>query len=123
KKYTSDHEWISVDNGVGTFGITDHAQKLLGDIVFVETPQVGDNIKQGENVGAIESVKAASDIYSPVSGEIVDVNVALGDDPTITNTSPEEEGWIAKIKMSDESELDELLDESAYKALCEGEDH
>jgi glycine cleavage system H protein len=109
KKYTSDHEWISVENGVGTFGITDFAQRALGDVVFVETPAVGDVVdKEGkvhcyikqkgiymcilDQVGAIESVKAASDIYSPVSGEIVNVNDALSDEPSLINSSPEEEG-------------------------------
>ncbi|KAI9468428.1 MAG: glycine cleavage system H protein [Benjaminiella poitrasii] len=117
KKYTLDHEWISVDNGVGTFGITDYAQKSLGDIVYVETPAVA-------AVGAIESVKAASDVYPPVSGEIVDVNEALSSDPTLINSSPEEEGWLAKIKLSNESELDGLMDEKAYEAHCEAsEDH
>ncbi|KAF1798667.1 glycine cleavage H-protein-domain-containing protein [Mucor lusitanicus] len=124
KKYTSDHEWISVDNGVGTFGITDFAQKALGDVVFVETPAVGDVVEKEEQVGAIESVKAASDIYSPVSGEIVNVNEALSDEPSLINSSPEEDGWLAKIKISNESELDGLMDESAYQAHCDAaEDH
>ncbi|KAG2205619.1 hypothetical protein INT46_003446 [Mucor plumbeus] len=124
KKYTSDHEWISVDNGVGTFGITDFAQKALGDVVFVETPAVGDAVSEGEQVGAIESVKAASDIYSPVSGEVINVNEALSDEPSLINSSPEEEGWLAQIKISNESELEALMDADAYKAHCDAaEDH
>ncbi|KAG2237584.1 glycine cleavage system H protein [Thamnidium elegans] len=117
KKYTSDHEWISVDNGVGTFGVTDYAQSALGDVVFVETPAVGDVVAAEEQVGAIESVKAASDIYSPVSGEVVDVNEALSDEPSLINSSPEDEGWLAKVKLSDASELDGLMDEKAYQEL------
>ncbi|KAG2204702.1 glycine cleavage system H protein [Mucor mucedo] len=124
KKYTSDHEWISVDNGVGTFGITDYAQKALGDVVFVETPAVGDVVAAEDQVGAIESVKAASDIYSPVSGEVVNVNEALSDEPSLINTSPEDEGWLAKIKMSNTAELDNLMDEKAYAAHCDAaEEH
>ncbi|GAA5800944.1 glycine cleavage system H protein [Helicostylum pulchrum] len=124
KKYTSDHEWISVDNGVGTFGVTDYAQSALGDVVFVETPAVGDVVAAEEQVGAIESVKAASDIYSPVSGEVVDVNEALSDEPSLINSSPEDEGWLAKVKLSDASELEGLMDEKAYKELVNAaEDH
>ncbi|CAO3635107.1 unnamed protein product [Mucor hiemalis] len=124
KKYTSDHEWISVDNGVGTFGITDFAQRALGDVVYVETPAVGDVVESGDQVGAIESVKAASDIYSPVSGEVVNVNEALGDEPSLINSSPEEDGWLAKIKVSNPSELDALMDEAAYEAHCDSaEEH
>ncbi|KAI8875264.1 glycine cleavage system H protein [Backusella circina FSU 941] len=124
KKYTLDHEWISIDNGVGTFGITDYAQQSLGDVVFVETPAVGDVVAKQESVGAIESVKAASEIFSPVSGEVVSVNEQLGDEPNLLNSSPEEDGWLAKIKISDASELEDLLDEKAYEAHCaSGEDH
>ncbi|KAI7902892.1 glycine cleavage H-protein-domain-containing protein [Cokeromyces recurvatus] len=122
KKYTLDHEWISVDNGVGTFGITDYAQKALGDVVFVETPTVGQTVEKQEQVGAIESVKAASDIYSPVSGEVLDVNDELSNEPSLINSSPEENGWLAKIKLSNESELDDLMDEKAYIAHCEADD-
>ncbi|KAI8979255.1 glycine cleavage system H-protein [Mycotypha africana] len=124
KKYTADHEWISVENGVGTFGITDFAQKALGDVVFVETPAVGDEVKKEDQVGAIESVKAASDIYSPVSGKITDVNEQLSDEPSLINSSPEQDGWLAKIEISDNSELEGLMDEAAYAAHCEAaEEH
>ncbi|KAI8879894.1 glycine cleavage system H protein [Backusella circina FSU 941] len=124
KKYTLDHEWISIDNGVGTFGITDYAQKSLGDVVFVETPAVGDVVAKQDSVGAIESVKAASEIFSPVSGEVVAVNEQLGDEPSLINESPEGEGWLAQIKISDESELADLMDEKAYEAHCSSaEDH
>ncbi|KAI8375539.1 glycine cleavage system H protein [Blakeslea trispora] len=123
KRFTEDHEWISVENGVGTFGITDHAQASLGDIVFVEIPGIGDKVKKQDQIGAIESVKAASDIYSPVSGEIEAVNSEVVDDPSLINNSAEEEGWLAKIKLSDESELEGLLDETAYKAFIESNEH
>ncbi|KAI8099415.1 glycine cleavage system H protein [Halteromyces radiatus] len=123
KKYTAEHEWISVENGVGTIGITDHAQSALGDVVFVETPAVGDNVEKNDAIGAVESVKAASDVCSPVSGEVIDVNGALGDDPTLINASPEEEGWMAKIKISNPEELDTLMDATAYAAHCDAEEH
>ncbi|ORX43696.1 glycine dehydrogenase [Hesseltinella vesiculosa] len=123
KKYTSDHEWISVENGVGTIGITDYAQKALGDVVFVESPAVGDNVEKQDQIGAVESVKAASDIYSPVSGEVVDVNEALADEPSLINTAPESDGWLAKIKIENPADLDELMDEAAYTAHCDSADH
>ncbi|CAO3592440.1 glycine cleavage system H protein [Absidia repens] len=124
KKYTSDHEWISIDNGVGTIGITDHAQKALGDVVFVETPTVGDEVAREAQIGVVESVKAASDIYSPVTGEVVDVNEALADEPSLINNSPEEDGWLAKIKLANTDELEGLMDEKAYAAHCDAdEDH
>ncbi|KAI8327287.1 glycine cleavage system H protein [Choanephora cucurbitarum] len=119
KRFTEEHEWISVENGVGTFGITSHAQSSLGDIVFVEVPGIGDEVKRGAEIGAIESVKAASEIYSPVSGVIEAVNSEVVDDPALINSSPEDKGWLAKIKLSDESELEGLLDEAAYKAFIE----
>ncbi|KAI8065855.1 glycine cleavage system H protein [Gongronella butleri] len=123
KKYTSDHEWISVDGGVGTIGITDYAQKALGDVVFVESPTVGDKVEKQDQIGAVESVKAASDIYSPVTGEVVDVNEALADEPSLINSDPENDGWLAKIKLDNEAELDCLMDEAAYTAHCEAEEH
>ncbi|KAI8097246.1 glycine cleavage system H protein [Halteromyces radiatus] len=119
KKYTKDHEWVSVYHGVGTVGVTDYAQKALGDIVFVETPVTGDSVSEGEQIGAIESVKAASDIYAPVSGKVVDVNGTLSDEPTLINTNPEDKGWLFKVKLSNESELDSLLDKAAYDKLVE----
>ncbi|KAI9304254.1 glycine cleavage system H protein [Cunninghamella echinulata] len=123
KHYTKEHEWISVENDIGTIGITDHAQKQLGDVVFVEVNPVGEKTDQGGQIGAVESVKAASDIYSPVTGEIVDANQALIDDPTLINTSPEDEGWLAKIKISNPDELEGLMDESAYATFAAEEEH
>ncbi|WP_028471417.1 glycine cleavage system protein GcvH [Neptunomonas japonica] len=116
-KYTASHEWI-LDNGDGTvtIGITDHAQELLGDVVFVEVPEVGRAVEKGEEFSLVESVKAASDIYSPVTGEVVAVNELLEDSPETINESAFEDGWIAKVKLSDTSELDDMLDAVAYEA-------
>jgi glycine cleavage system H protein len=119
-KYTDDHEWITVDGDVVTVGITDYAQKALGDIVFVETPEVGDELSAGDEAGVVESVKAASEIYAPLSGEIVASNDDLEDEPSKVNTDPTTDGWMFKMKLSDPSELDGLLDADAYKALLEG---
>jgi glycine cleavage system H protein len=116
-KYTEDHEYIRVDGDVATIGITDFAQSQLGDVVFVELPEVGASFEQGEDAAVVESVKAASEIYAPVSGEIVEVNTSLEDEPTGVNSDPMGNGWFMKIKMSKTSELDELMDEDAYKAL------
>lgn len=116
-KYTEDHEWVSVDGDVGTIGITDHAQEQLGDIVFVELPDVGNTVAKGDEAGVVESVKAASEIYAPISGEIVEVNAALADAPATANTDPTGQGWFFKIKLSDPSELDGLMDEGAYKTF------
>ncbi|KAI8928832.1 glycine cleavage system H protein [Entophlyctis helioformis] len=116
RRYTPEHEWVSVSNGVGTVGITDYAQKALGDVVFVEVPSVGAVLKRKEIISAVESVKAASDVYAPVGGEVVEVNTKLGDEPSLINTSPYEEGWIAKIKVADETQLDGLLSEEQYAA-------
>ena len=115
-KYASSHEWARDDgNGIYTVGITEHAQGLLGDMVFVELPEVGDAVTQGDDCAVAESVKAASDIYAPLSGEIVEVNEALADSPELVNSSPYEEGWMFKIKLSDEAELAALLDAEGYK--------
>ncbi|KAI9497911.1 glycine cleavage system H protein, partial [Zychaea mexicana] len=122
KKYTDDHEWISIEGDVGTIGITDYAQKALGDVVFVETPAVGDAVEKKDQIGAVESVKAASDIYTPITGEVVNVNEALADEPSLINTSPEEDGWLAKIKLSNPEELEGLMDEKAYADLCAAEE-
>jgi len=119
-KYTEDHEWITVDGDVATVGITDYAQKSLGDIVFVETPEVGSDVSAGDEAGVVESVKAASEIYVPLSGEVVGANEDLEAEPSKVNTDPTTEGWMFKIKMSDPSELDGLMDEDAYKAHVEG---
>ena len=115
------HEW-AVDNGDGTatVGISDYAASALGDAVFCDLPEIGDEVTPGENFGLVESVKAASDIYSPVTGEVVEVNEALEDSPELLNEDPTGEGWIVKFKMADSSELDELMDESEYEKFIEG---
>ncbi|MBO6946497.1 MAG: glycine cleavage system protein GcvH [Rhodospirillales bacterium] len=114
-KYTKDHEWIDIDGDVGTVGITDHAQEQLGELVYVEVPEVGANLEQGDEACVVESVKAASEVYAPCSGEIVEVNEDLADAPTTVNEHAEGDGWLFKIKISDMSELDEFMDEAAYK--------
>jgi glycine cleavage system H protein len=116
-KYSKSHEWVR-DEGDGTVvvGITDHAQEQLGDLVFVEPPEAGDTVTAGEACAVVESVKAASDIYAPVSGEVVEGNQALGDSPEAINEDPYGEGWIMRIRLSDASELDGLLDADAYRA-------
>lgn len=123
-KYLSSHEWVRVEgDGTATIGITDHAQDLLGDVVFVELPEVGAEIHAGEEAGVVESVKAASDIFSPVSGEVLAVNEALEESPDLVNNEPYEDGWFFKVKLTDESDLEPLLDADAYSAACEAEDH
>ena len=114
--YTEDHEWITVDGDVATVGITDHAQEQLGDLVFIELPETGNSVAKGEDAVVVESVKAASDVYSPVSGEIVEVNQAVSDDPTLVNNAAQGDGWLFKLKISNTAELDGLLDEEGYKA-------
>jgi len=117
RKYAKSHEW-ALDNGDGTvtIGITDHAQELLGDVVFVELPEIGAQVEAGAEFSLVESVKAASDIYAPVSGEVIAVNEALEDAPESVNEDPFEGAWIAKVKMSDASQLDNLLDASSYES-------
>ena len=116
-KYTNEHEWIRVDGDVGTIGITNYAQEQLGDVVFVDVPQVGRNVTKGESIAVVESVKAASDIFAPVSGEIVEANGALTDSPGDVNAEPMGKGWFFKIKLSDKGELAGLMDEAAYTAF------
>lgn len=119
-KYASSHEWLRADgDGVYTVGITEHAQELLGDMVFVELPEVGDAVTQGDDCAVAESVKAASDIYAPVSGEIVAVNDVLSDSPELVNSSPYEDGWLFKIKLADEAELSALLDAAGYQGVID----
>ncbi len=118
--FTKDHEWISVEGDVGTVGITDYAQSQLGDIVFVDLPEVGKVLGVGDEAAVVESVKAASEIYAPVSGEIVAVNGELAGSPVLVNEKAETDGWFVKIKLSDPSELDALMDAAAYKAFVEG---
>ncbi len=119
-KYSEDHEWIKMDGDVGTVGITDYAQKALGDVVFVELPPAGDSFAKGDEVAVVESVKAASEIYAPVTGEIVEINGTLEDAPETVNSSPMDNAWFFKIKLSDMSELDGMLSEEDYNAFVEG---
>ena len=115
KKFTEDHEWIAVDGGIGTIGITDFAQDALGDIVFIELPEVGRVLAVGDEAATIESVKAAGDVKNPVAGEVVEVNQKLVDEPSPLNSSPEADGWVYKVKLANPSELDSLMDEAAYR--------
>jgi len=115
--YTDDHEWISQDKGSAIVGITHHAQDALGDVVFVELPEVGKAFAQGDVTGVVESVKAAADVYMPVTGVITEVNEALRDNPSLANTDPLGEGWFFKVRLSDPGQLTALMDEAAYKAL------
>ncbi len=119
--YTKEHEWISVDGEVGTVGITKHAAEQLGDIVFVELPEVGAQLEQGGEAGVVESVKAASDMYAPVSGEVVEVNEELEGEPGKVNEDPEGAGWFFKVKLSNPDELNELMDKAAYEAFVASE--
>ena len=120
-KYTSEHEWARIDGDLATIGITDHAQQELGDITFVEVPEVGGTLKQNEVFGTIESVKAASDLYAPLSGTITEVNPDLEESPEVINESPYEKGWILKIKMSDKSEEDALMSAGDYEKVVEAD--
>jgi glycine cleavage system H protein len=115
--FTEDHEWISVADGVGTVGITDFAQGQLGDIVFVEVPEVGATLDKGGDAAVVESVKAASEVYTPISGEVVEVNAALPDAPGTVNEDPMGEGWFFKVKIANAGELDDLMDQAAYDAF------
>jgi glycine cleavage system H protein len=116
-KYTQEHEWIRVEGDVGTIGITNYAQEQLGDVVFVDLPQAGRKVAKGEACAVVESVKAASDIYAPVSGEISEANAALGDSPGDVNAEPMGKGWFFKLKFADKGELTGLMDEAAYAAF------
>jgi glycine cleavage system H protein len=116
-KYSQEHEWISVEGDLGTIGITPYAQEQLGDVVFVELPQAGRKVAKGEACAVVESVKAASDIYAPVSGEVTEANPALADTPGDVNAEPMGKGWFFKLRLSNKSELDGLMDEAAYAAF------
>lgn len=116
-RFTKEHEYIRVENDIGTIGITDFAQNLLGDIIFVQVPIIGNILTRGADAAVVESVKAASDIYTPVSGEIVEVNATLQEVPGTVNEDPLGKGWVLKIKLSDRTELDSLMDEAAYQAF------
>jgi glycine cleavage system H protein len=115
--FTEDHEWIDVDGAIGTVGITDYAQSQLGDIVFVDVPAEGRQLSKGDEAAVVESVKAASDVYTPVSGTVLEGNAALADQPDLVNSDADGEGWFFRITLSDESELEELMDEGAYEAF------
>jgi len=117
--FTQDHEWIDVDGDVGTVGITDYAQGQLGDITFVELPAEGATVGKGDAVSVVDSVKAASDVYSPVSGTVAAANAALADEPELVNTDAEKSGWLFRVTLGDPAELDALMDETAYKAFVE----
>jgi glycine cleavage system H protein len=119
-RYSSDHEWVSRDGDVVRIGITDYAQDALGDVVFVQVPTVGAEVKAGDSFGEIESTKSVSDVYAPVSGTVVEVNEALADGPQALNEDPYGDGWICTIRMNDPAEFDALLDPSGYQALVEG---
>jgi glycine cleavage system H protein len=119
--YTEEHEWISVEGDSATVGITDFAQGQLGDIVFVEVPSAGKKVAKGDEAAVVESVKAASDVYAPVSGEVTEGNEALADEPSLVNSDPEGAGWFFKLRLSDPSELDGLMDAGAYKSFCDSQ--
>lgn len=116
-KYTKDHEWVSIDGDVATVGITDHAQSALGDVVFVEVPEIGRKVAQKEAVAVVESVKAASEVYAPISGEVVGANADLAASPALVNEDPQGAAWFFKLKIGNRSELDALLDKAGYDAF------
>ena len=116
-KYSKEHEWISVEGDVGTVGISQYAQEQLGDVVFVDVPQAGRTVAKGESVAVVESVKAASDIYSPAAGAVIEANAALADSPGDVNADPMGKGWFFKLKLSNKADLDELMDQAAYDAF------
>ena len=119
-KYSKDHEWVRVEGDVGTVGISDYAQEQLGDVVYVELPEVGRTVAQNEEAAVVESVKAASEVYAPVSGEVVEANQALEDDPSLVNSDPTGEGWFLKLRLSAPGELDGLMDDAAYADYIAG---
>ena len=119
-RYSKDHEWVKIDGDTATVGITHYAQEQLGDMVFVELPEVGKKIEQGKEMATVESVKAASEVYAPISGEVVEVNSALTDAPATVNAEAQGKGWFAKLKIADKGQLAALMDEAAYKKFVEG---
>ena len=121
KKYSKEHEWIQMNEDIATIGITNHAQESLGDIVYIELPQIGKKVELGNEVSVIESVKAASDIYSPLDGEIIEVNTSLNDNAALVNQDPENEGWIFKLKVGDKKQLDSLMSLSDYETFIKQE--
>ena len=122
-KYAKSHEYVHFEDGVGTIGITDYAQSSLGDVVFVELPQVGSVFDAGDELGSIESVKAVSELFAPVSGEVVEINETLADKPELVNTDPYGDGWMIRIRVSDATELDDLMNAEEYEEYCETESH
>ena len=117
--FTDEHEWIDVDGDIATVGITDFAQGQLGDIVFVELPEAGAEVAKGKDAAVVESVKAASDVYAPITGTVTEANPALEEDPSLVNTAPESDGWFFKLTIADKGELDGLMDDKAYKSFCD----
>jgi glycine cleavage system H protein len=122
-RYTNEHEWVKVEDGVATLGVTDFAQKELGEVVFVELPEVGHVFDAGDEIGTIESVKAVAEIYTPLAGEIVEVNEALKDDPELVNEDPHADGWLVKVKFSASSDVDDLMDAEAYEEFTQQGKH
>lgn len=118
-RYSEEHEWVLVEGDIATIGISDFAQQQLGDVVFVELPEVGRTVARGAEIAVVESVKAASEIYAPITGEVVEVNEALSDEPAMVNQSPEDDGWFFKIRLSDAAEVAELMDAAAYKTFTD----
>ena len=118
-RYSEEHEWVSVDGEIATVGISDFAQQQLGDVVFVELPDVGRAVERGAEIAVVESVKAASEIYAPLSGEVVEINEALTNEPAKVNESPEGDGWFFKMRLADAAEVDELMDAAAYKTFID----
>ncbi len=119
-KYTEDHEWIKVDGDIGTVGISPYAATQLGDVVYVELPEIGKEVAKGDEAAVVESVKAASEVYAPVGGEVTEVNGVLEDAPETVNASADDKGWFLKMKITNADELESLMDEAAYKTYCEG---
>ena len=119
-KYTEDHEWLKIEGDIATVGITTHAQDALGDVVFVELPEIGRGYAQKDTAGVVESVKAAADVYMPVSGEVVEVNEALRDDPSLANSDPQGAGWFFKVQLAEPAQVAALMDEAAYTAFSAG---
>jgi glycine cleavage system H protein len=117
--FTKEHEWVSVEGDTATVGISNHAQEQLGDIVFAEVPEAGRKLTKGQEAAVVESVKAASDVYAPVSGEVIEGNAAVNDDPALVNSDPEGQGWFFKLRLDNPGELDGLMDESAYRSWVE----
>ena len=117
--YTKDHEWLRIDDSIATIGISDHAQEQLGEIVFVDLPEIGKKVSKNSDMAVVESVKAASDVYAPIDGEVVEINEALANDPAQVNASPEDQGWFCKLRIDDPSELDDLMDADGYKTFLE----